>query len=185
LSFLTLSPRAIAKIETNSSHSYYFDLLQEVSQQRKGQCAFTPAISLIVGLNETTREILRQSPERVLADAELMARSTREGLQALGFRILSSSPANAVTAAIPPDGVAAAELAKSLEADFGIKVAGGQGELKHKIVRIAHLGYFDLLDVFSVLSAIELCLIKMGTEIDLGSSVRAAMIEAVGMQEHT
>ena len=185
LSFLTLSPRAIAKIETNSSRSYYFDLLQEVNQQRKGQCAFTPAIPLIVGLNETTWEILRQSPERVLAEAELMARSTREGLRALGFRILSSSPASAVTAAIPPDGVAAAELAKKLEAEFGLKVAGGQGALKNKIVRIAHLGYFDLLDVFSVLSAIELCLTKMGTQVDLGSSVRAAMIEAVGMQEHT
>jgi len=120
-----------------------------------------------------------------LADAELMARSTREGLRALGFRILSSSPASAVTAAIPPDGVAAAELAKRLEAEFGLKVAGGQGELKNKIVRIAHLGYFDLLDVFSVLSAIELCLTKMGTEVDLGCSVRAAMIEAVGMQEET
>ena len=178
LSFLTLSPRAIAKIEANPSRPYYFDLLQEVNHQRKGQSAFTPAISLIVGLNETTREILRQSPERVLADVELMARSTREGLRALGFRILSSAPANAVTAAFPPEGVAAPELAKKLEAEFGIKVAGGQGKLKNEIVRIAHLGYFDLLDVFSVLSAIELCLIKMGTKFDLGSSLRAAMIEA-------
>jgi len=178
LSFLTLSPRAIAKIETNPSRPYYFDLLQEVNHQRKGQSAFTPAISLIVGLNETTREILRQSPERVLADVELMARSTREGLRALGFRMLSSAPANAVTAAFPPEGVAAAELVKKLEAEFGIKVAGGQGKLKNKIVRIAHLGYFDLLDVFSVLSAIELCLIKMGTKVDPGGSLRAAMIEA-------
>jgi aspartate aminotransferase-like enzyme len=178
LSFLTLSPRAIAKIEANRSRPYYFDLLQEVNQQRKGQSAFTPAISLIVGLNETTREILRQSPEQVLADVELMARSTREGLRELGFRILSSAPASAVTAAFPPDGVAAAELSKNLEAEFGIKVAGGQGELKNKIIRIAHLGYFDLLDVFSVLSAIELCLTKMGAKVDLGSSVRAALIEA-------
>ncbi len=184
LSFLTLSPRAIEKIEANSSRPFYFDLLQEVNQQRKGQSAFTPAISLVVGLNETTREILRQGPDHVLADAELMARGTREGLLALGFRILSSSPANAVTAAFPPDGVAAAELARKLEVEFGIKVAGGQGKLKNKIVRIAHLGYFDLLDVFSVLSAIELCLIRMGREVDLGCSVRAAMIEAAGMQEH-
>ena len=178
LSFLSLSPGAIAKIEANSSRPYYFDLLREVNQQRKGQSAFTPAISLIVGLNETTREILRQGHQRVLADTELMARSTREGLVALGFRILSSSPANAVTAAFPPAGVATAELAKKLETEFGIKVAGGQGELKNKIVRIAHLGYFDLLDVFSVLSAIELCLIRMGAEVDLGCSVRAALIEA-------
>ena len=183
LSFLTLSSRAIEKMEANSWHPYYFNLLEEVQKQRKGQTVFTPAISLIVGLNETTREILRQGLDQVLAEAELMARCTRKGLLELGFRLLSSSPANAVTAAFPPHGVSAPELVKTLEDEFGIKVAGGQGELKNRIVRIAHLGYFDLLDVFSVLSAIELSLFKMGLEIDLGGSVRAAALEATNSKE--
>lgn len=185
LSFLTLSSRALKKMEANSSRPYYFNLPQEVQKQRKGQSAFTPAISLIVGLKETTREILRQTPDRVLADAELMARCTRAGLLELGFRLLSSSPANALTAAFPPDGVSAGELVKKLEDEFGTKVAGGQGELKNKIIRIGHLGYLDLLDVFSVLSAIELCLVKMGWEIHLGGSVRAAALEATNRTEQT
>ena len=178
LSFLTLSSRALEKINANPSHPYYFNLAKEVTQQRDGQSAFTPAISLIIGLNETTREILAQGLDRVLAETELMARSTREGLKALGFRLLSSSPANAVTAAFPPEGVSSVELSKRLEGDLGIKIAGGQGELKQKIVRIAHLGYFDILDVFSVLSAVELCLLKMGAKIELGASLKAAMTEA-------
>ncbi|MDA2925349.1 alanine--glyoxylate aminotransferase family protein, partial [Acidobacteria bacterium AH-259-L09] len=143
----------------------------------------TPAISLITGLNETTREILRQGPDRVVADANLMARCTRQGLSKLGFKLLSSSPATALTAAFPPQGVSAADLVNKLEKEFGIKVAGGQGELKNKIVRIAHLGYFDLVDVFSVLSAIELCLFKMGVKVELGESVRAAMLEATGTKD--
>jgi aspartate aminotransferase-like enzyme len=178
LSFLSLSSRALEKIDANSSHPFYFDLSREVTQQRDGQSAFTPAISLIIGLNETTREILEQGLEQVLAETELMARTTREGLKALGFQLLSSSPSNAVTAAFPPEGVSSVELSKRLEGDLGIKIAGGQGELKQKIVRIAHLGYFDLLDVFSVLSAVELCLLKMGARIELGSSLQAAMVEA-------
>ena len=185
LSFLTLSSRAIEKMEANSWRPYYFNLPEEVQKQRKGQTVFTPAISLIVGLNETTREILRQSLDRVLADAELMARCTRIGLLELDFRLLSSSPANALTAAFPPQGVSAAELVKKLEDEFGIKVAGGQGELKDQIIRIAHLGYFDLLDVFSVLSAIELCLFRMGREVNLGCSVRAATLEATTSKEPT
>jgi len=178
LSFLTLSSRALKKIKANPSPPYYFNLAKEATQQREGQSAFTPAISLIIGLNETTREILGQGLDQVLAEAELMARATREGLQALGFTLVSSSPANAVTAAFPPEGVSSVELSKRLEGDLGIKIAGGQGELKQKIIRIAHLGYFDRLDVFSVLSAIELCLLKMGATIELGSSLQAALAEA-------
>ena len=178
LSFLSLSPRALEKIEANPSHPYYFDLAKEAAQQREGQSAFTPAISLIIGLNETTREILAQGLDPVLAETELMARATREGLKALGFELLSSSPANAVTAAFPPEGVSSVELSRRLEGDLGIKVAGGQGELKQKIIRIAHLGYFDLLDVFSVLSAVELCLVRMGVKIELGSGLQAALAEA-------
>ena len=175
---MTLSSRALKKIKANPSPPYYFNLAKEATQQREGQSAFTPAISLIIGLNETTREILGQGLDQVLAEAELMARATREGLQALGFTLVSSSPANAVTAAFPPEGVSSVELSKRLEGDLGIKIAGGQGELKQKIIRIAHLGYFDRLDVFSVLSAIELCLLKMGATIELGSSLQAALAEA-------
>ena len=78
----------------------------------------------------------------------------------------------------PPSDIEAPDLVKKLEAETGIKVAGGQGELKNKIIRIAHLGYLDLIDVFSVLSAIELCLLMLGTKVELGKGVGAALHEA-------
>ncbi|MEE8161997.1 MAG: alanine--glyoxylate aminotransferase family protein, partial [Acidobacteriota bacterium] len=143
-----------------------------------GQTAYTPAVSLIDALNETTREILRQDPKQILAEADLMSRCTRKALLELGFSLLSSSPSSAVTAAFPPEGISATELVQKLEREFGIRIAGGQSELKGKIIRIAHLGHLDLLDVFSVLSAIELCLLMMGTEIEAGSGLRAALLEA-------
>jgi serine---pyruvate transaminase len=178
LAFMSLSPRAIKKMEQTKAPVYYFNLLNELKNQQKGQTAFTPAVSLVVALNEATRTILAEGLERVVSEAGLMAECTREGLRALGFRILSSSPANAVTAAFPPEGVSAGDLSKALEQRFGVKVAGGQGELKGKIIRIAHLGYFDTLDVFSVLSAIELCLVGMGRQVELGAGVRAALLKA-------
>jgi serine---pyruvate transaminase len=178
LAFMSLSPRAVAKLERTKAPVYYFNLLKELKNQQKGQTAFTPAVSLIVALNEAVRAILAEGLDRVVSEAGLMAQCTREGLRALGFRILSSSPANAVTAAFPPEGVSAGDLSKTLEQRFGIKVAGGQGDLKGKIIRIAHLGYFDTLDVFSVLAAVELCLIGMGRPVEVGASLRAALLKA-------
>ena len=80
-----------------------------------------------------------------------------------------------MTAAFPPEGIDSEALRKNLENRYGVKVAGGQGKLKGKIIRIAHLGYFDLLDVFSVLSAIELCLSSMGHDVKSGRGVTAAL----------
>ena len=175
LSFLSLSERAIATIKSNSTPRYYFDLLKEVEAQRGGQTALTPAVSLVIALNEALREILNQGLDRVMDEVELMAQCTREGVLAMGFSLVSSVPAPAVTAFYPPSSISAAAIIQRLQERFGIIVAGGQGDLKGKILRIGHLGYFDLIDVLSVLSALEICLLELGSKIELGSGIGAAM----------
>lgn len=176
IAFLSLSPRAVQAAQRESGRSYYFNLAREITSQREGQSAYTPAISLIQALHASTGEILKEGLERIIRETALMAAATRAGLQALGFRLLSSAPANAVTAAFPPAEVNASRLIADLEASHGIKVAGGQGDLKGKILRIAHLGFFDTLDVFTVLSALELCLDDQapGTR-SVGAGVSAAL----------
>ena len=175
LAFLSISSRALERMRKKEARGFYFDLVKETEAQRRGQSAYTSAVSLVDGLHSATHVILEQGLDQIVAEAELMSRCTRAGLSALGFQMLSASPANAVTAAFPPPEVSAEELRGRLEQKFALKVAGGQGELKGKIIRIAHLGYFDLLDVFSVLSAIELCLVETGTEVETGAALRAAM----------
>ncbi|HRR25146.1 MAG TPA: alanine--glyoxylate aminotransferase family protein [Acidobacteriota bacterium] len=176
LAFLSLSPRALGKLETvPAGRRYYFDLRKELKNQLVGSTAYTPAISLIVGLNEVTKRMLDEGLDEIIRTAGLMAQATREGLRALGFRLLSSSPANAVTAAFPPEGIAADDLRKDLDQVFGVKVAGGQGKLKGQIIRIAHLGYFDVLDVVTVLAAVELALVRRGALRESGRGVQAAL----------
>ena len=179
LAFLSLGSHAVEVLESKASAPhYYLNLRKEVRGQALGTTAYTPAITLMTALNEATRLMLKEGLDELISGAELMARCARKGLGDLDFRLLSSTPSNAVTAAYPPTGIAADELRSSLESSFGVKVAGGQGPLKGKIVRIAHLGYFDLLDVFLVLSAIEMCLKKMGKTVTLGKGVSAAMEES-------
>ncbi|GAB4247096.1 MAG: alanine--glyoxylate aminotransferase family protein [Acidobacteriota bacterium] len=176
LAFLSLSPRAVKKLETvPAGRRYYFDLRKELKNQVSGSTAYTPAISLIVALNEVTRRMLEEGLDNIIAGAELMAHATRRGLEALGFRLLSTAPANAVTAAFPPEGVDADGLRKELDQAFGVKVAGGQGKLKGQIIRIAHLGYFDSLDVVTVLAAVELALRRQGRDVEVGRGVGAAL----------
>jgi aspartate aminotransferase-like enzyme len=65
-------------------------------------------------------------------------------------------------------------IIKELRNRFGAIVANGQGSMKGKIFRLAHLGYFDTADLFAVVAALEIALLKLGYKLELGSGVRAA-----------
>ncbi len=176
LSFISLSERALIALRSNPGKNFYhLSLLREMKGQAQGSPAFTPSIALVMALQKACSQILQYGLDRTIGDAAQMAAVTRSGLESLGFRILSQSPANAVTAAIPPEGIAADDIKNRLDEWYGIKVAGGQGDVAGQIIRIAHLGYFDILDVFTLLSALELTLVRMGREIPAGTGVQAAM----------
>lgn len=176
LSFISLSHRAVAALSSNpGKNSYHLSLAREMKGQAQGSPAFTPSIALVIALQEACSQILRYGLERTIEDAALMASCTRSGLEALGFGLLSKSPANAVTAAFPPQGIAATDLKARLDEWYGIKVAGGQGDVAGKIIRIAHLGYFDVLDVFTLLAALEMTLVRMGRKVPAGTGTGAAM----------
>ena len=176
LSFISLSKRAVGALSSGSGkNSYHLSLAREMKGQGLGSPAFTPSIALFMALREACSQIRRYGLERTIEDAAQMASCTRAGLESLEFGLLSKSPANAVTAAFPPQGIAAADLKARLEEWYGIKVAGGQGDVAGKIIRIAHLGYFDILDVFTMLAALEMTLVRMGRRIPAGTGAEAAM----------
>ena len=74
-----------------------------------------------------------------------------------------------------PDGVDGNELSLTLRDRHGITVAPGQGDLKGKIFRIGHIGYFDVFDITTVLAAVELTLAELGAEIERGVAVTRAL----------
>ncbi len=101
----------------------------------------------------------------------------RAGVAALGLELFAPScPAAAVTAVLPPVGVDSSAIVKEFRERFAMVVANGQGEMKGKLFRIAHLGYYDYLDALGVVGALEHVLLKVAPahKIELGAGVGAA-----------
>lgn len=175
LAMVAVSPKAWDRIEQNTDRpAFYFDLLAYRKSLAASETPYTPAIPLVVALTESLKQIRAQGIERVWQRARLLARATRAGVAALGMKLVAQRPADGLTAAYVPPGVDGKDFLQRLEARFGVKLAGGQGPLKGKIVRIAHMGEIDELDIVSALAAMELVLHELGRPVELGAAVAAA-----------
>ena len=174
LSFVALSDKAWKSVERSNLPKFYFDFKKELKSVQKNQNSFTPAISLFVGLKESLRLIRKEGLEAVFRRHEKLAEATRAAAKALGLELYApDSPSNAVTAVKVPEGIQGGKLKDLFFEKFGITVAGGQDQAKGKIIRIAHLGYYERLDMVMVISALEMLLKEMGYRFELGAGVRA------------
>jgi len=175
LSFAALSDKAWKFVERSNLPKFYFDFKKELKSAQKNQNSFTPAISLFVGLRESLHLIRKEGLEAVFRRHEKLAEATRAAAKALGLELYApDSPSNAVTAVKVPEGVQGGKLKNLFFEKFGVTVAGGQDQAKGKIIRIAHLGYYERLDMVMVISALEMLLKEMGYKFELGAGVKAA-----------
>jgi aspartate aminotransferase-like enzyme len=182
LGFIAGSQRAWKRAETSDHSKYYFDLNRERTKQTAGTTAFTPALTIVIGLAEVLREMKREGLEAMYARHHRLAEATRAGVSALGMRVLSASPANSVTAALVPDGIDAPELVKRLRDVYNVTIAGGQAHLKPSLIRIGHLGFYDPPDILVALAALERALADLGHAVTFGSALAAA--QAVFSADH-
>ncbi|NPA51730.1 MAG: alanine--glyoxylate aminotransferase family protein [Aquificae bacterium] len=173
LSILWYSEKAEDRLKKSNIEKYYFSVLAESKKQEKGQTAYTPAINLIIALNESLKLMLEEGLPQLAKRHEIMALATREALQELGLKLLSQSPSNSATGAYTPEGIDADSFRKVL-LKLGFRVAGGQDHLKGKIFRIAHMGYFDVMDMIQVIAGVEFALLKTGVPVELGKGVKKA-----------
>jgi aspartate aminotransferase-like enzyme len=174
LAFLAAGEKAWKLNESADLPRFYFDARRERDNQKKNQTAWTPAISLVEGLDESLKMFREEGLTAVFARHERMARAARAGMQALGLTLYSKSPSAAMTTVLAPEGVDSEKLVKHLFKEYGIKLVGGQDAAKGKIFRIAHLGYFDDFDVLVVIGAVERGLHDLGAKIELGAGLAAA-----------
>jgi aspartate aminotransferase-like enzyme len=164
LAYLSVSDKAWAAMETSKNPRYYFDLRKERKSAKLGESAYTPSVALIAGLGAAFDYIAGQAGGNLaegrfalIENAQTCAAMTRAGLVALGFTLFApTAPAAAATAVAVPEGLDSGTVVKELKSRFGAVIANGQGEMKGKIFRIAHLGFFDYMDTIALLGALEL-----------------------------
>ena len=184
LAFLSASQRAWVRIDASTAPRFYFDLRRERKAQAGGESAFTPAISLLIALEAALGSVEGMGGVLALVqNAGTLAAMTRAAAAALGLPLVAPQHfGDALTALYPPDGIDSGAIVKGLKAEFASTVAGGQGALKGKIFRIAHLGYYDTTDILGLLGSLEIVLQRLGHRFELGQGVAAALAEYLKRQ---
>ena len=174
LAIVAVSDKAWKASERANLPRFYLDLTRERKSQEKGETAFTPAVSLVVGLRESLRMLKEETLAGVWNRHERLAKATRAASGGLGLELLSSSPVNSVTGFRMPNGIDGSAVIKQMRTRYGITIAGGQDHLKGKIVRIAHIGYMSEFDIITAISGLEMTLSDLGFGIRPGAGVAAA-----------
>jgi serine---pyruvate transaminase len=181
LAFASVSERALAVAEDargRGARSYYFDWTKTLAGQVKDppDSPFTPAVTLFRALEVALEMIERETLEHVFERHALLGRAAREAVKGIGLEIFGPEDdnANVVTAVRVPEGVDGAKIPKTMRDTFGVTIAGGQGRLKGKIIRIAHCGYYGAFDILSTIAALEMALDQLGADVTFGAGTSRA-----------
>ena len=175
LGFISVSPKAAKLIESSKSPRYYFDLRKAKKALDKTDTPFTPAITLVIALNEALRMMRQDGLENIFARNKKMACATRAAMKGLGLELFAPTAASDVVTAVKlPANIDGERLVKTMRDTYSVTIAGGQDELKGKVFRVAHMGFIEEFDIIAGISCIEKVLAQMGYKFNLGAGVAAA-----------
>ncbi|WP_058951361.1 pyridoxal-phosphate-dependent aminotransferase family protein [Oceanobacillus picturae] len=175
LAFIAASERAWNRIEENNTPRFYLDLKRYRDSIKNDTTPFTPALSLLFGLEQVLRLLETEGLENVFARHRLMMQMTRSAFKAHHIELLTPDEAASPTVtAVKPTDFKAEAFRKILNEEFKVSIAGGQHQLKGEIFRIGHMGYCSPADVLQTISLIEIALIRIGKTVELGKGIEAA-----------
>jgi aspartate aminotransferase-like enzyme len=162
---------------TGSSPRFYFDWRRTRDAQLRLDAPFTPAVSLVAGLDVALGMLLDEGLEAAFERHVRLGRACRAGVKALGLELFSPDEDRSavVTAVRAPAGIDSGEIVRACRERFGVTLANGQGALKGAIFRIGHIGWFDRFDVATALGAVELALVDLGADVERGAAAAAAL----------
>lgn len=175
LGFAAVNDRAWERIDSGKTHVLYNDLKAYRKSLETWDAPYTPALTLVRGTLVALRGMKERGLENIWKETTTLARLMRAAAGALGIQVYAKDPVDSVTALVVPDGIDEATLRKTMRTKYGFHVAGGQGDIKGKIIRFSHMGYVDAFDTIGAIAALELVLKEMGHAVTLGAGVSAAL----------
>ena len=164
LAMASVSARAWEVSARAKTPRFYFDYGRHRDAQAKGQTPWTPAVSLYFQLDVALEMMEREGRQAIFARHARLADRVRAGVKALGLELFADEryASNTVTAVKVPEGVDGPALGRRLREEHGTVVAGGQGTLQGKIIRIGHLGFVTDQAIDATLQALGAVLPQAG-----------------------
>ena len=178
LAFLTANERAWNVYEQCKYPSFYFDWAAHKKAVEGDTTPFTPAVNLIIGLNQALRMIKEEGIENMNNRHRRHAMALRKALKAMNLELLVKEDKNAshsITSILPPDGISVPDIRSTIKKDYDIIVANGQNKLKDKIFRMGTLGFVCDRDLISAVGALEATLEKLGHKFEVGKGVQTLL----------
>jgi aspartate aminotransferase-like enzyme len=172
-----VSAKAWKKIEATKRGRYYLDLIKHRKATQKEDPAFTPPVTLFAAQQKSLEMIRGEGIENVWKRVSRLARATRAAVEAMGLKQFAKVPADCLTTVSLPEGVDGEAVMKHMRDIEGVTPAGGQDQLKGKIIRFASMGYVDEFDILVGLVALANALAAQKREVKLGAGVDAFVRE--------
>jgi aspartate aminotransferase-like enzyme len=185
LAFVVLSDAGWERSQTAGLPRFYFDLPKARAALNKNSTPFTPAIPLVLALEESLRLLEREGVDSVIARHARHAGACRAAVRALGLDLYAETPSNGLTAVRPPEDKDAQEVVSVLLKKHGMRIAGGQEPMKGKLFRLGHMGYYTDQDILDLVTALEATLKELGWGtgkggVDAASRVLSGFPETAG-----
>ncbi len=178
LGILGVSEKALSRVATTTTPRSYFDLRPMIDQNARGFFPYTPALSLLFGLDEALNMLLEEGMAEVAARHRRLATGVRAAVSAWGLTACAKRPeiaSNTLTAVVMPEGTDAARVIELAFGRYDVSLGAGLGEVAGKVFRIGHLGDTNALTLAGALGGIEMALVDAGLPVKLGSGVGAAL----------
>jgi len=155
MAMIAVSPYAWEKHQHSTMPRYYFDLSLYEKFAQKNQTPATPAVSVLFSLQTALQLMKKEGKEKVFQKHLELRDYFRTEIKKLGLKLLvaDTDASPTVTSFFPPVGVDEKVWRDLLKNKYDLIIAGGMGELKGKIVRVAHMGYVSKKDLDQVLVA--------------------------------
>ena len=142
LAMVVLTPKAINRIK--DIPSMYFNFKSYLSNIKRGQTPFTPAVSIIKQLHYRLKELDNLTIKESVKSTEVLARYFRKNIKHLPLKPYLQQMSNAMTSLTPTDNKKADEIIEDFEKRYNIILTPIGGDLKHKLIRVAHMGDMDI-----------------------------------------
>ena len=177
LGIIGVSAKAGALIDDAKSPRAYFDMRPMRAQNKLGSFPYTPALSLLFGLDEALNMLEEEGLPNVFARHAYLANGVRVAIKAWGLELCAVRPelySNTVSTVMTPAGIDSKEVLTNAFMNYGLSLGAGLGELGGKAFRIGHLGDLNPLMLAGALAGVEMAFNDAGVAIELGKGVGAA-----------